>query len=371
MKPLAAGRYRFVCLVERLPHSGHRQVSNRRESCMTLHGVIMPFLTIRHVTTYRYRRPVAFGEHRMMLHPRDSHDQRVVQAGLKIRPEPTSLRFVHDAFGNHVGIARFSRRSKELCFESVVCLEHSPCDAPLILEDAGRSLPVDYSVGELRDLAPYIERHQLDPMDEVGRWARQLLLPSGAIGAFELLARLSQAIHHGFLYKRREAKGIQPPMETLRLGHGSCRDFAMLMIDAARSFGLAARFSSGYLAIPVNDPQEPTSRSAPGATHAWAQIYLPGAGWIDFDPTSGSIGNIGLVTVAVVPDPRHAIPLHGTFIGFPSDHLGMEVQVSVMSGTSKAIWAAPQPSARRRIGRIGVVDHERGTANADRSHDIG
>jgi transglutaminase-like putative cysteine protease len=298
------------------------------------HGVTMPFLTIRHVTTYRYRRPVAFGEHRMMLHPRDSHDQRVVQAGLKIRPEPTSLRFVQDAFGNHVGIARFSRRSKELSFESVVCLEHSPRDALLILEDAGRSLPVDYSVGELRDLAPYIERHQLDPTDEVGRWARQLLLPSGAIGAFELLARLSQAIHHGFLYKRREAKGIQPPIDTLRLGHGSCRDFAMLMIDAARSFGLAARFSSGYLAIPVNDPQEPSSRPC-GSTHAWAQIYLPDAGWIDFDPTSGTIGNIGLVTVAVVPDPRHAIPLHGTFIGFPSDHLAMEVQVSVMSGIPK------------------------------------
>ena len=121
----------------------------------------------------------------------------------------------------------------------------------LVLEDAGRPFPVDYSVDELRDLAPYIERHQLDPIDEVGRWARQLLLPSGAIGAFELLTRLSQAIHHGFLYKRREAKGIQPPIETLRLGHGSCRDFAMLMIDAARSFGLAARFSSGYLARPA------------------------------------------------------------------------------------------------------------------------
>ena len=158
----------------------------------------MPFLTIRHLTTYRYRRAVAFGEHRMMLHPRDSHDQRVIQADLKISPEPTSLRFVQDAFGNHVGIARFSRRSKELSFESVVCLEHSPRDSALDLEDAGRAFPVDYSVGELRDLAPYIERHQHDPMDEVGRWARQFLLPSGSIGAFELLTRLSQGIHHGF-----------------------------------------------------------------------------------------------------------------------------------------------------------------------------
>jgi hypothetical protein len=190
-------------------------VSNRPESCMTLHRVIMPFVAIRHVTTYRYRRPVAFGEHRMMFRPRDSHDQRVIQADLRISPEPTNLRFVQDAFGNNVGIAQFSRRSMELSFESVVCVEHSPCDG-FVLEDAGRSLPADYSAGELRDLAPYLERHQLEPIDEVGRWTRQLLLPSGAIGAFELLTRLSQAIHDWFLYKRREAKGIQPPIETLR-----------------------------------------------------------------------------------------------------------------------------------------------------------
>jgi transglutaminase-like putative cysteine protease len=141
----------------------------------------------------------------------------------------------------------------------------------------------------------------------------------------------------------------------------------MLMVEAARSFGLAARFASGYLAVPLDDPQ--TSGSARGSTHAWAQIYLPGAGWIDFDPTSGSVGNTGLVTVAVVPDPRHAVPLHGTFIGFPSDHLGMEVQVSVMSGTPKVIWAAPQLSTCRRWP-IGVIDVERGTTNVDRRRDI-
>jgi transglutaminase-like putative cysteine protease len=305
----------------------------------------MSFLTIRHVTTYRYRRPVAFGEHRMMLHPRDSRDQRLIRVDLKISPEPISLRLVQDAFGNSVGIARFSGRSKQLSFESVVCLEHSPCD----LEDAGWALPVDYSVSELRDLAQYIERDQPDPNDEVGCWAREFLAPS--ISAFELLARLSQGIHHGFRYRRREAKGIQPPMETLGLGHGSCRDFAMLMIEAARSFGFAARFASGYLAVPLDDPQEPASGSAHGSTHAWAQIYLPGAGWMDFDPTSGSVGNVGLVTVATAPDPCHAIPLHGTFFGFPSDHLGMEVQVSVMSGTPTVFWAAPQPSAHRRFGQ--------------------
>jgi transglutaminase-like putative cysteine protease len=308
-------------------------------------GDIMPSLSIRHVTTYRYRQPVAFGEHRMMLRPRDSHDQRVIEASLKISPEPRSLRFVQDAFGNHVGIARFSGRSQELCFESIVCLVHSPLDpADLDLEDAARTFPVDYRADEMPDLAHCIERHQPDPANEVGRWARQFLPPSGSIGTVELLSRLSQGIKHRFLYRRREAKGIQTPVETLRVGYGSCRDFAMLMIEAARSLGLAARFASGYLAVPLKDPEEPPGGRARGSTHAWAQIYLPGAGWIDFDPSRGSVGKIDLVTVAVVRDPHHAIPLHGTFIGFPSDHLDMEVQVSVTPGTPEAIWAAPQRS---------------------------
>jgi transglutaminase-like putative cysteine protease len=309
----------------------------------------MPFLTIRHVTTYRYRRPVAFGEHRMMLHPRDCGHQRAIQASLEISPEPASLRWVQDAFGNHVGIALFSRRSKELSFDSIVRLEHSPSNAAVDLENAGRTFPVDYSAEELRDLTLYIERHQLDPMSEVESWARQFLPQSGSIGVFELLTRLSRGIHHGFVYRRREAKGIQRAAETLRLGHGSCRDFAMLMIEAARSFGFAARFASGYLAVPLDDPQEAASDSARGATHAWAQVYLPKAGWIDFDPTSGIVGGSGLIAVAVAPDPCDAIPLHGTFIGFPSDYLGMEVQVSVMAGHREAIWA-PQP-LRRRFGQ--------------------
>jgi transglutaminase-like putative cysteine protease len=286
----------------------------------------------------------------MMLHPRQSDDQRVIQTGLKISPEPTSLRFVQDAFGNSVGIARFSRRSKELSFESVVCLEHSPAETALDPQDAGRAFPVEYGAEELQDLAQYIGRHQLDPLNEADRWARQFLPPSGSIGLFELLVRLSKGIHGGFVYRRREAKGIQRAAETLRLGHGSCRDFAMLMIEAARSFGLAARFVSGYLAVPLDDPLESTSGSARGSTHAWAQVYLPGAGWIDFDPTSGGVGNVGLIAVAVAPDPRDALPLHGTFTGFPSDPLGMEVTVSVMAGAQRVIWGA-QTSGRRRIGR--------------------
>jgi transglutaminase-like putative cysteine protease len=299
-------------------------------------GDVMPSLTIRHVTTYRYRKPVAFGEHRMMLRPRDSHDQKVIEASLEISPEPSSLRFTEDAFGNHVAIARFDGSSSELSFESIVSLEHSPADAAdLDLAEVAGDFPVDYSALEMPGLAHCIQRHHPDPDDAVGRWARQFLHASGSIGTLELLVRLSQGIHQGFLYRRREAKGIQQPVETLRLGHGSCRDFALLMIEAARSLGLAARFASGYLAVPFEPDEEPASAGAVdrahGATHAWAQVYLPGAGWIDFDPTSGSVGKAKLVTVAVVPDPDQALPLHGTFIGSAADPLGMEVRVSVTS----------------------------------------
>jgi transglutaminase-like putative cysteine protease len=312
----------------------------------------MPSLTIRHLTTYRYRQPVGFGEHRMMLRPRDSHKQRVIEARLEIRPEPRSLRFIQDAFGNHVGIAQFSGRSTELRFDSTVCLDHWPSDAA-DLEIVGAAFPVEYSADELPDLANCIERHHPDPGNKVGRWAQQFLRARESIGAFELLTRLSQGINRSFLYRRREAKGIQLPAETFRLGHGSCRDFALLMIEAARSLGFAARFVSGYLAVAVDDPKKPSSGSAHGSTHAWAQIYLPGIGWIDFDPASGRVGNVGLVSVAVVRDPYHAIPLHGTFIGFPSDHLGMEVQVRVTAGTPEAIWAAPQRSSRRGLRQPG------------------
>jgi hypothetical protein len=291
----------------------------------------------------------------MMLRPRDSHDQRVIDASLEISPEPASLRFIQDAFGNHVGIARFSGRSKELRFDSTVCLEHSPLDTVgLEMGDAARTLPVDYSADELPDLASCIDRQYPDPENKVGHWAHQFLPPSGSIGAFELLTGLSQGIRRGFLYRRREAKGIQPPIETLRLGYGSCRDFAMLMIEAARSLGFAARFASGYLATPLDVPRKRTNEAAQGATHAWAQIYLPGIGWMDFDPASGSVGNVGLVIVAVVRDPVHAIPLHGTFIGFPSDHLSMEVEVSVISGTREGVRALPQRPVSASGGRAAV-----------------
>ena len=283
----------------------------------------MPTLTIRHLTTYRYLRPVAFGEHRMMLRPRDSHDQRVIETSLEIYPQPASLHFIVDDFGNQIGIAQFSDSAQELCVESVVYLEQSPPPVSARhLDDRAARFPFAYSDEERTDLALYLERNRLDPQadpdDDVARWARGFLPLGESIGTFELLTGLSQAIHSTFRYRRREAKGVQAAAETLRLGHGSCRDFAVLMIDAARALGLAARFASGYLIL---------SSDEHGSTHAWAQVYLPGPGWVDFDPTSGSVGKERLITVAVAHDPQHTLPLHGTYEGLASDSLGMDVKV--------------------------------------------
>jgi transglutaminase-like putative cysteine protease len=281
----------------------------------------MPALTIRHVTTYRYRHPVAFGEHRMMLRPRDSHDQKVIDATLGITPRPSSLRFDRDAFGNHVAIAEFATTATELSFESVVSVEHSPVD--LALDEGMLAFPVDYGGDSAPELDDCRRRRHADPDDEIGAWARQFVATAAPIGALDLLTRLSQGIHRGFTYRRRDAKGIQSPTETLNLGQGSCRDFAWLMVEACRALGFAARFASGYLAIACDRSH--------GATHAWAQVCLPTVGWVDFDPTSGSVGKGSLVTVAVVADPDDALPLHGTFIGSATAPLGMEVHVSVTS----------------------------------------
>jgi transglutaminase-like putative cysteine protease len=297
----------------------------------------MPALTIKHITTYRYKQPVGFGEHRMMLRPRDGHDQAVIDARIVITPTPTSIRRTQDAFGNHVDVAHFADRAKKLRFESTVRLDHSHADfRDLDIEESARTYPFVYSAEELPDLVHLIERKSFDLDCQVARWARSFLRKERPTNTHELLIDLTQGIRRTFKYARRHEKGVQTPAQTLALGRGSCRDLAMLMIDAARSLGMAARFVSGYLHIPGE------RHRGGGHTHAWAQVYLPGPGWVDFDPASGIVGNRDLVRVAVVRDPRQAIPLHGTFMGSASDYLGMQVEVVVTSDGAKSEKTGPE-----------------------------
>jgi transglutaminase-like putative cysteine protease len=264
----------------------------------------------------------------MMLRPRDSYDQRLIEARLDITPQPVQLHWVHDVFGNCVAIARFSDMAQELRFDSTIRLDHSPTNAlDFELEDYAQIFPFTYPADESPDLLRLIERLYLDPGRVVDRWARQFLRNDGPTGTLELLGEMTRAINARFTYLRREEPGTQDPVSTLEMGKGSCRDFAVLMMEAVRSLGLAARFVSGYLYVPARDG----GRVGGGATHAWLEVYLPGAGWMEFDPTNGIIGNRDLIRVAVVRDPRQAVPLTGTWTGDPSDLIGMDVEVAVTS----------------------------------------
>jgi transglutaminase-like putative cysteine protease len=305
----------------------------------------MLVITVRHVTTYRYKQPVAFGEHRMMLRPRDSYDQKLLDATLAITPEPADIRWVHDVFGNCVAIARFAGRAEELRFESVISLDHSPTNAlDFQIEEYAKRYPFTYGADEMPDLLRSIERQYLDPEREVDRWARQFLRHDGRTDTSELLAAMTHAIRQELDYVAREESGVQDPAKTLRMKSGSCRDFAVLMIEAVRSLGLAARFVTGYLYVSEGRRSE---RVGGDATHAWLQVYLPGAGWVEYDPTNGIVGNHDLIRVAVARDPRQAVPISGTWTGFPSDHLGMTVEVEVTADTEAQGTLKPAAKARR------------------------
>ena len=285
----------------------------------------MRLLTVRHSTIYRYSEPVRLGEHRMMFRPRESHDLRLLKARLEITPQPVHLRFLHDVFDNSVGVATFDGFASELRFESVVTLEHFENTLPdYPLEEFAERYPFSYSDEEFPNLTRALLHHY--PSEEVKQWVTQFLDPSGVTDTMGLLTAMTCAIKRDFVYKRRTEKGVQSPTETLQIRRGSCRDFAVLMMEAARALGLAARFVSGYIFVPGT--QAP-SMTGGGATHAWMQVYLPGAGWIDFDPTNSIIGNRNLIRVAVAWDHKHVLPLWGTFVGKASSFLRMDVTVSV------------------------------------------
>ena len=283
----------------------------------------MPRLTVRHVTLYTYKQPVAFGEHRIMFRPRDSYDQHLIEADLGIDPAPKSLHWMHDVFNNCVAVACFAGRSDRLRFESRITLDHSPDSMPLYpIAQTALRYPFSYDQEDMPDLLRSIERQHQDPDRVLQLWARRFAGGRDGIDTEALLTGMTRAIRRDFTYVRREEMGTQTPLETLKRRSGSCRDFAVLMMEAVRALGFAARFVSGYL-------YSPAGGRGGGSTHAWVQVYVPGAGWMEFDPTNGIVGSHDLIRVAVARDPAQAIPLWGSWIGFPSDALALTVDVSV------------------------------------------
>jgi transglutaminase-like putative cysteine protease len=292
----------------------------------------MPILHVHHETTYRYASPVAFGPHRMMFRPRDSHDQRLVGTRLAIDPAPTRVRWLHDVFGNSVAIADFADLSTELSIESTLHLERYGLERPVFtLDPHAATYPFIYSSEDRSDLGRQLERHSPDPSGAIDGWAQQFVTKK-PLDTIELLGAINSAIKAQFAYNAREEEGTQMPIETLQRLSGTCRDYAFLMMEAVRSLGFGARFVTGYLYDPKLDMAGGEGTVGAGATHAWCEVYLPGAGWVEYDPTNALVGSEALIRVAVTRDPSQASPISGSYAGEPADYRGMSVEVTVTAG---------------------------------------
>ena len=288
----------------------------------------MPHVNVRHVTEYRYARPVKLTPHRLMVRPQDSHDLRLNEATLSVDPAPAVTRWAHDVFGNSICMVEWADgvETDHLRIVSALDLSHYPAGPGLpraTLQHEAEAFPFSYAADEVADLARLAERHVTDPERQVDAWARRFVA-GGEVGTLAMLEAMTHAIHQEFRYQGREEMGTQSPIETLSLGSGTCRDFALLMMEAVRSLGLAARFVSGYL---YNDENGGTVGG--GATHAWCAVYLPGAGWVEYDPTNGLVAGRNLIRVAVTRTPEQAVPVGGGFIGGTGDFAGLTVDVQV------------------------------------------
>ena len=289
----------------------------------------MTILHVVHRTVYTYRQPVRFGEHRLMCRPRDSHDLRLIDTTLVMTPAASGIRWIHDVFGNSIAIASFSQSAQELVFESAFRAEHYPVAArEIVVEPYASAFPFSYSAEDTADLGRTKERHYPDPEHRIDAWAKGVLERTPGGGTMNVLMTMTSAIKQQFRYAARDAEGVQTPLDTLSFGSGSCRDFAVFMMEAARSLGLAARFVSGYL-YDESLIGATGGMVGGGATHAWLQVFLPGAGWVEFDPTNALTGGRNLIRVAVVRDASQAVPIAGSYTGAPDDFISITVDVRV------------------------------------------
>lgn len=299
-------------------------------------------LTVEHRTCYHYREPVTFGQHRLMLRPRDSHGLCLHSATLTVSPT-ANVRYIYDVFANSIALLDFHSRGTELLIESVLELDvYSTPDLCTLLDPSAATYPFVYSSDDRVDAMPLLARHYPDD-GQVRDWLHTFLLQGQPLDTVDLLHRLNTHIRETFTYSARHEQGTQTPARTLELGSGTCRDFALLFMEAVRELGFAARFVTGYLYTPHLDLSLEQEFQGAGATHAWAEVYLPGAGWVEFDPTNALVGTDHLVRVAVVRDPRQASPITGTFSGPDDSFLSMEVSVFVSSRPTP-VWTEPDVS---------------------------
>jgi len=286
--------------------------------------------SIRHLTTYRYRSPVLPGAHRLQLRPRESRDIRIISMDLTVTPAGI-LTWANDVFGNSVATVGFSVATDTLSIESRIVLEHTAIAWPVFgIAPAAASYPFRYTDDDGYDLGALLTPQYADPNGKLYAWVRGFVRGT-TTDTLALLKDINAAISAWIVYEAREDEGTQPPLVTLDRRLGSCRDIAVLMIEAVRRLGFGARIVSGYLINRLEFSGAMLGSADAGSTHAWVEIFLPGAGWVTFDPTNRTVGDFSLIPVAVARDIKQAVPVSGSFSGKPDDFLSMSVEVSVGS----------------------------------------
>lgn len=285
----------------------------------------MATIKIQHTTTYRFNEEVTLLPHRLMLRPRESRDLRLLSSRITVTPDAV-LSWAHDVFGNAVATATFSTMASNLVIISSAELELGGEPWPVFdIAVSAMSYPFLYADHEWTDLGALAMPQVADPDGHLRAWV-QGFVRSNPTDTLSLLKDLSAGVSQAVNYQSRETEGTQSPLETLNRGWGSCRDFAVLFAEAARVLGFGARIVSGYL---YNPDQQSAGSAGAGSTHAWAEVFIPGAGWITFDPTNRSVGGFNLIPVAVVRDIRQAVPVSGSFVGMTNAFAGIFVDVQV------------------------------------------
>lgn len=281
----------------------------------------MKKIRIIHHTEYHYHKPVTFGQHRAMLRPREGHDLIIVKGSLVTEPKSV-VRWVWDFQGNSVAVLTFSEPAKTLCIHSEVTVDlHDNTDIESTITPDAATYPFSYAESEALEMSPFLIPSYPHDAEAVKAWLLAIYTPGETVPTHQLLHQLNTRIFESFKYERREEVGVQVPCETLARGSGSCRDFAVFMMEAARHWGFAARFVTGY--IQMNEGQH-------GATHAWTEIYLPGEGWCGYDPTNNKLAGLEHVTVGVARTQERAAPISGAWMGDAGDFDRLDVSVQVV-----------------------------------------